>query len=258
MKILLLNGELAPANQCYFSNHYNPKLNLESFYKDTDFEYFVSSLYCSGDTLKKEKWKEFFKDIGVEDKLRFIIWKDCYLSSNNEVIKIYFRNIVPNLNRERYRFQNFMFFPHRQYLSNFDFAKRFWNYINQHWDKYNLEAHSIVFINDKPQTVNSFFRFSTNYDQCIPCNDGNSHSSSEGIYSSTLKNIIGDSFLVSSCNLKKEIEKFIGLKQQLDLQDCFTLLDDVAEKYHHNKTKEENRLNLIYKKGSRQWAVGSG
>ncbi|MGB3639492.1 MAG: DUF3883 domain-containing protein [Rivularia sp. (in: cyanobacteria)] len=246
LQLLLVNGKLATAGECYFSNHYKPKLNLESFYDNTDFEYFVSSLYCSDDTSSIEKWKDFFEKIGVVDKLRFIIWDERYLTNKIERLRIYFRSLGINANTDRYKFKNIVFFPHRQYLTNFHFAKIFWNYINHHWDEYNLDTDSIVFINDIPKAVNSYFKFSINYDKCIPCNDGNSHCSSEGIYSSSLKNIIGDTFLVASCNLKEKIENFIGLKQQLDLQDCLELLDDVAQKYHHDKSKEEMRLNLIY------------
>ena len=246
LNLLLMNGELAAAGECYFSNHYKPKLNLESFYDNTDFDKFVSPLYCNSDTPEKEKWKEFFKYIGVEDELRFNSYNECDLSNINEKIKTYFIKLDLNLYIKKYKFQNVMFFAHRKYLSKFDFAKKFWEYVNYHWNDLNLEQKSIVHMNQKSKEVDSLFRFFSNYDKCIPCNDGESHSSSEGIYSSTLKKIIGDTFLVASCNLKEKVEQFIGLKQQLDLQDCLKLLDDVAEKYHHDKSKEEIRLNLIY------------
>ncbi|MGI8502115.1 MAG: protein NO VEIN domain-containing protein, partial [Hassallia sp.] len=151
-----------------------------------------------------------------------------------------------NFSQERYKFQNIIFFPHREYLSNYDFAKRFWEYINFHWNDLKLGQKSIVFINNTPEKVDSVFKFSINHDASIPCNDGKSHSSSEGIYSSPVKKIVGDTFLVASCNLQDEIEQFIGLKQQLNLQDCLKLLDDIAESYHDNTSKEESRLNLIY------------
>ncbi|MDJ0695334.1 DUF3883 domain-containing protein [Mastigocoleus sp. MO_188.B34] len=245
LKLLLVNGQLAQANKCYFSNHYHPKLNLESFYKNTDFEYFVSSIYSSNDT-DKEKWKVFFKDIGVEEELRFINISEYYLSTDNERIKEYFIYIDIDIFQDSYQFQNIIHFPHRKYLSNSDFAKIFWEYINFHWNNLNLEQKSIVLIDNISKQVDSIFKFSIhNYDS-IPCNDGKSHSSSEGIYSSRLKKIVGDNFLVANCNLKEEIENFIGLKQQLDLQDCLELLDNLAELYHDNTSKEENRLNLIY------------
>ncbi|MEA5597393.1 sacsin N-terminal ATP-binding-like domain-containing protein [Rivularia sp. UHCC 0363] len=246
LNLLLVNGKLAAAGECYFSNHYNPKLNLESFYDNTDFDKFVSPLYCNSDTPDKEKWKEFFKYIGVEDELRFTIYNECTLSSRNEIIKKYFIKVGLNLYKPTYKFQNVIVFLHREYLSNFDFAKRFWEYVNYNWNDLNLDRNSIVLINDTPKQVYSLFKFLINNHAFIPCNDGNSHSSSEGIYSSNLKKIIDDTFLVASCNLKEKVEQFIGLKQQLDLQDCLELLDDVAEKYHHHKSKEEIRLNLIY------------
>ncbi len=202
LKLLLVNDNLAAAGECYFSNHYNPKLNLESFYDSTKFDKFVSSLYCDSDTSEKEKWKEFFKDIGVVDRLRFINFDERDLPNRSERVKKYFIALGLNLNIDKYRFKNIIFFPHREYLSNFKFAQRFWQHINYYWDEYSLEGNSIVFINGTSKQVDSIFKFSTNYDKCIPCNDGKSHSSSEDIYSSRLEKIISDTFLVASCNLK--------------------------------------------------------
>ncbi len=246
LNLLLVNGELAAAGICYLSNHYSPKLKLESFYENTDLKDFVSSRYCVGDTAEKEKWKNFFIDIGVAEELRFIMKSEFTLSSKEDRVKKYFRYIGFNLSQEHYTIQNFITFIHRKYLSNFDFAKKFWKYINFHWNDLKLDQKSILLINNTSQKVDSPFKFSINNDASIPCNDGKSHSSSEGIYSSRLENIVGDNFLVASCNLKDEIEKFIGLKQQLDLQDCLKLLNDIALVYHNNTNKEENRLNLIY------------
>jgi len=246
LNLLLVNGKLAAASKCYLSNHYNPKLNLESFYGNTNFDFFVNSIYCVGNTAEKENWKKFFIDIGVEEELRFTIYSEVTLSGKDDTAKKYFRYIALNLSQERYKFQNFIFFPHREYLSNCDFAKRFWEYINFHWNDLKLGQKSIVLINNTPEQVDSAFKFIINNDASIPCNDGKSHPSSEGIYSSRLKKIVGDTFLVASCNLKEEIENFIGLKQQLDLEDCLELLDNFAENYHDNTSPEEIRLNLIY------------
>ncbi|MBW4598522.1 MAG: transcriptional regulator [Calothrix sp. FI2-JRJ7] len=247
LNLLLMNGKLAAAHECYLSNHYKPKLNLESFYKNTDFEYFVSSKYCVGGTAEKEKWKLFLKDIGVEDELRFIIKHEYILSNTNHILKVYFKSLGLNLHGENYQFKNVIAFLHVQYLKHFDFAKIFWEYVNYHWDELNLGLNSIVLINNTPRQVDSLFKFAIKYLPSIPCNDGNSHSPySKSIYSSNLKRIVGDTFLIANCNLKEEIEKFIGLKQQLNLQDCLKLLDDIALIYHDNTNKEENRLNLIY------------
>ncbi len=246
LNLLLVNGKLAAASKCYLSNHYNPQLNLESFYGNTNFDFFVNSIYCVGNTAEKENWKKFFIDIGVEEKVRFTIYTEATLSSEVGRLKIYFRYIGLNLSQEGYKFQNIIFFPHREYLSNYDFAKRFWEYINFHWNDLKLGQKSIVLINNTPEKVDSVFKFSINYDASIPCKDGKSHSSSEGIYSSRLNKIVSDTFLVASCNLQDEIEQFIGLKQQLNLQDCLKLLDDIAKSYHDNTSKEEIRLNLIY------------
>lgn len=246
LNLLLVNGELEAAHKCYLSNHYNPKLKLESFYENTNFKAFVSSIYCANDANQKQRWKEFFIKIGVEEELRFVRREEVSLSCKNDRNQKYFQYIQLDLSQEYYKIKNFISFPHREYLSNFDFAKRFWEYIDFHWNDLPLNQKSMVLINDTPKEVDSPFKFSISNDASIPCNDQKSHSSSEGIYSSRLKKIVSDSFLVASCNLKEEVEKFIGLKQQLNLQDCLKLLDDIAERYLDRTSREESRLNLIY------------
>jgi hypothetical protein len=251
LKLLLVNGELVAAYKCYFSNHYKPKQNLESFYTNTGFEYFVSPLYCIDDTPEKEKWKDFFKNIGVTEEIRFTYKDKVTIVNQTERQKKYFRSIGLNTQQTSYEFQELIFFPHWEYLSNFDFAKRFWEYINFHWNDLNLALKPRVSIKNTLQQVtlkqvDSLFKFSIQNNPSIPCHDGKSHSPSEGIYSSHLKKIVGNTFIVASCNLKEEIENFIGLKQQLDLHDCLKLLDNIAESYQDNTSKEESRLNLIY------------
>ena len=76
LKLLVRNNNLALAKKCYLSNYYNPQQNLETFYEDTDFYQFVSSKYSEHESSNKEQWKEFFINIGVEEKVRFWIYND--------------------------------------------------------------------------------------------------------------------------------------------------------------------------------------
>ena len=45
LPILVKNGQLAPANECYLSNDYHPKQDLESLFASTEFHKIVSFIF---------------------------------------------------------------------------------------------------------------------------------------------------------------------------------------------------------------------
>jgi hypothetical protein len=247
LKLLVRGNILALAGKCYLSNYYNPKQNLESFYEDTDFDKFVSSRYCEYDSSNKDEWKEFFKNLGVKEEVRFWIYNDKReIQFSTKFGQAYLQVIGINNNQLKHFFQNFIHYPHHLYFNNFRFSQKIWRYINDNWDKLNLAKQSTVWKDNIPVQVISSFKVSVIYRYSIPCFDENCHNSFEGIYSNRIRELIGDCFPVSICSLKEEIEDFIGLKRELDLETCLTILDDIENKYTEHTDKQNRRLNQVY------------
>ncbi|MEA5551203.1 transcriptional regulator [Anabaena cylindrica UHCC 0172] len=247
LKVLVINNNLVAAGRCYLSNYYNPKQNLQTFYEDTDFDKFVSSKYLQHESSDKEQWKEFFINIGVEEEVRFWIYNDKReIQFSTQFGKAYLGVIGLDSNEQKHFFQNFIHYPHHVYFNNFRFSQKIWKYINDNWDRLNLGKQSTVWKNNIPVEVISSFKVSVIYRYSIPCFDEKCHNSSEGIYSNRIRELVGDCYNVCICSLKEEVEDFIGVKRELNVESCLTILDDIAEKYTEHTNKQDRRLNQVF------------
>ncbi|TRU98306.1 MAG: DUF3883 domain-containing protein [Microcystis wesenbergii Mw_QC_S_20081001_S30D] len=247
LKLLVRNNNLELAKKCYLSNYYNPQQNLETFYEDTDFYQFVSSKYSEHESSNKEQWKEFFINIGVEEKVRFWIYNDKReIQFSTQFEKEYLGVIGLDSNEQKHFFQNFIYYPHYVYFNNFRFSQKIWRYINDNWDRLNLGQQSKVWRNNIPVEVISYFQVSVKHNYSIPCFDEKCHKSSEGIYSNRIRELVGDCYNVCICSLKEEVEDFIGVKRELNVESCLTILDDIAEKYTEHTNKHDRRLNQVF------------
>lgn len=66
---------IIPANRCFFSDCYNPRLKLEEFYRKENF--YVSEKYLENDSTKIE-WRNFFIKIGVSEDLDYKEYKNLW------------------------------------------------------------------------------------------------------------------------------------------------------------------------------------
>nr|WP_092067907.1 caspase family protein [Dendrosporobacter quercicolus]NSL46839.1 caspase family protein [Dendrosporobacter quercicolus DSM 1736]SDL66017.1 Putative DNA-binding domain-containing protein [Dendrosporobacter quercicolus] len=63
IKLLTQIGSLCPAKDCFLSDYYKPRLEIE---KITEKDIFVCESYCEN-VLEKDEWKRFFKLLGVQE-----------------------------------------------------------------------------------------------------------------------------------------------------------------------------------------------
>lgn len=193
LKLLLKNGELAEANQCYLSNPYRPQQDLESLFAETDFHAIVSHEYIDNNNL--EDWKSFFLKIGVAEKIRiFDDPQDC----NYQVLEPYFQwlnqpsNLIYlNPTNTSYRISNVLLIDSfHDYSGNYDYYNKIWKYIIKTYDISYLDQKFLI--NNKP--FPSLFEFQVKSIKSIPCTDGQCHQPSE-VYSHSLKPYLKNSDL---------------------------------------------------------------
>ncbi len=77
LKLLTTRGTLMPADQCFFSDQYKPRLPLEEYLKAKE-DKFLSIDYVTSNTPRKEnedlaEWRRFFSMFGVQEDLHPII-----------------------------------------------------------------------------------------------------------------------------------------------------------------------------------------
>ena len=78
LKLLTTRGTLIPAEQCFFSDLYKPRLLLEEYLKSKE-DKFLSFDYVISNTPRKEnedlaEWRRFFMMLGVQEDLHPIIF----------------------------------------------------------------------------------------------------------------------------------------------------------------------------------------
>ncbi len=65
LKVLTTKNEFISAIDCFLSNYYTPEFQIESIIPDCNL---VSDIYCQNEN-ERNKWKIFFLEIGVKEKL---------------------------------------------------------------------------------------------------------------------------------------------------------------------------------------------
>ena len=63
IKLITQRGSLCPAKDCFLSDYYKPRIEIEKIIEN---DIFVSETYCL-DILEKDEWKRFFKLLGVHE-----------------------------------------------------------------------------------------------------------------------------------------------------------------------------------------------
>lgn len=87
IRLITQRGSLCPAEDCFLSNFYKSRMEIEEIIEN---DIFVSETYCL-DSLEKDEWKRFFKLMGVHEGIEAIQYRnklhrtalnDCGLNDN--------------------------------------------------------------------------------------------------------------------------------------------------------------------------------
>ena len=196
--LLLKNETLVVPTLCYFSKEYSPSTQIEDLLTGY-YDYFISPSFNSISSLSYAELKIFFKQIGVDEEI-----KRTNLGNNNFDI------------------------CHKEHLSKFDFAKRFWAYFQKNF--------SIFTTN-----INTKFKTYLQSNASIPCLD-NTLKTPNIVHSHKLKDLANDRSVTCCIDFSEPIESFIGLQQKLTIPKCFQLLNEIAS----IGDSEDKRIKRIY------------
>lgn len=235
LPILLKNGQLAPAKECYLSNNYHPKQDLESLFASTDFYKLVSPQYITENN--GELWKQFFLKIQVAEEIRvFKSEQPISIIFADDVGKAYLEYIQVNY-ADSYTMENFIEVSEiEDYIENYEFANKIWLYLKQNWDRMNLGIDSKIYINASKKIVSSVFKFSVTQYPSIPCIDKQCRKPAE-IYSysiPTKHDLIALGLPVSSIDFPSNIESFLGIKKTLDVRAYLQIIDNINANFSKN------------------------
>jgi Domain of unknown function (DUF3883) len=242
LNLLLKNGGLASATECYLSNEYQPIQDLEDLFSTTDFNKIVSPIYINQENA--EEWKYFFLKIGVCEEIRmeFILRQNVSFSLDY----IEFINKMEIIEEDlEYNSENLLFIEVLfDYYNNYNCSSKIWLHLTKNWERLNLSTDSRILVSNKWYQVSSFFKFIATQFESIPCTDSKCRKPAE-VYSYSLKSHLQDCNLpICSINFPSHIEEFLGIKRNLDIGACLPLLNKLSEdKFSENIIK---KVTFIY------------
>jgi hypothetical protein len=196
--LLLKNNTLALPTVCYFPKEYSPNTEIEDLLTGY-YDYFISPTFNSISGLSYSDLKTFFKQIGVDEEIR--------------------RSNVGN---------SYFDVSHKEHLSKFDFAKKFWAYFQKNQSLFTINTSSTfkTYIQSHPS---------------IPCLD-NAVRTPNVVHSYKLKDLVNDSSVTCGIEFSPEIETFLGLQQRLTISKCFQILNSIA----FSNSIDDKKIRLIY------------
>lgn len=196
--LLLKNNSLIVPTVCYFPKEYSPNTEIEDLLTGYN-DYFISPTFNSISGLSYSDLKTFFKQIGVEEEIR--------------------RSNVGN---------SYFDVSHKEHLSKFDFAKKFWAYFQKNQSLFTINTSSTfkTYIQSNPS---------------IPCLDSAVRTPNV-VHSYRLKDLVNDSSVTCGIEFSPELEAFLGLQQCLTVSKCFQILNSIAG----SNSADDERIKKIY------------
>jgi hypothetical protein len=238
--LLLTNGNFALPEMCLLPNIYQPELKIENLLSEGNF---IFANY-SEQNEDIPHWREFFKRIGVRDRIQLHLYKGGLLRSQilgltalTEGYLSYLdqAGIYPSntyIYREtQHSIIGFYYVDFFELTSVYSFSKIFWKQIFEHWEQIKeMEALSSYKTMISNNAIISFFRFYCQHYRCVPGSDQKCYKSKE-LYSHSLKTILGSTRLFADFgfDLTGEQEHWLGLHQVLSIQDCIQLLASIEQ-----------------------------
>ena len=196
--LLLKNNSLIAPTICYFPKEYSPNTEIEELLTGY-YDYFISPIFNTISGLSYPDLKTFFKQIGVEEEIR-----------RSNVGNSYFDVL------------------HKEHLSKFDFAKKFWAYFQKNQSLFTINTSSTfkTYIQSNPS---------------IPCLD-NAVRVPNVVHSYRLKDLVNDSSVTCGIEFSTDLETFLGLQQRLTVSKCFQILNSIAV----SNGTDDKKIRLIY------------
>ncbi|WP_395546911.1 MULTISPECIES: sacsin N-terminal ATP-binding-like domain-containing protein [unclassified Lacrimispora] len=263
IRLITKNGSFSPAEECYLSDFYKPRLEIE---KIIDKDIFVCETYCV-DVLEKDEWRRFLKMFGVHEGIKTIQlanklarkeliaagFNDRYFETDEKKFKP-FQTVFSSDSFSEVTTMNFIQLTE----NNPKFALRFWtDYIENYLPNIiNLPAIAFWGHHGMPgqtngNSVENYIPWFVRNIKCIPTTSEKCESSPFVLLNTSgILNISGKYLDVfNGPELSSEWRAFFNFRTNLELRDYLELLNrisvDVDEKGNIKKDNYK-RVQSIY------------
>ncbi|WP_310549880.1 sacsin N-terminal ATP-binding-like domain-containing protein [Paenibacillus glufosinatiresistens] len=263
LKLLTQRNSLCPAKDCYLSDYYKPRLEIEKILEE---DIFVQESYCTN-VLEKDEWKRFLKILGVQEGIKPLSYSQK--TSRAELIKEDFNDKYFETKDKRFTpaystfiadvFSNMLTMNFIQLTeNNSTFALKFWSDCIENYSPDIIKAPATAYwgyegrdgriTGDK---IENFIPWFVKNLKCIPTLSGECEaSSSVFLNTEEIKGISGKYLKVfKGPELSADWKSFFNFKTSLELSDYLTLLTKISADVDNNgflKNENYNKIQSVY------------
>lgn len=263
IKLLTQRGYLCSAKNCFLSNYYKPRLEIEEI---IGRDIFVSELYCEN-VHEKDEWKRFFKMLGVQEGISEILYpnrlssshlidtefKDKYFKTSDKIFKPFQSTFIAD------DFSDIITINYIQLTENNPkFALGFWSDYIESYLPNGIKAPAIAYwgYENRPgrtsgDEVENYIPWFINNIKCIPTISGECEiASSILLNTEEIKSMSGKYLPVfNGPELSSDWKAFFNFRTNLELTDYLELLSKISINIDDNgRVKNDNykRIQSIY------------
>lgn len=260
IKLLTMQGSLCRAKDCFLSDYYTPRLQIEDVLEE---DIFVCDSYCRNQA-DKDEWKRFFKMLGVQEGVNVIIYSakntnNCFIDLGFR--KDYFNSYTDYFYNGKFSAKSFsdMFnLSFLQFADNYFFSVRFWSDVVNHIDPKEMIKLSIAYWGysglggqESGNTVENYIHWTISNVECIPVLSKEcKKSSSVLVNSKEIKDLSGNYLPVfNGPELTSNWKSFFNFRTSLSLSDYLELLSAISldvDKNGEVKIGNQERIQSIY------------
>lgn len=254
LKILTSKGSLVAANECYLSNLYNPRVQIQDLIED---DIFVSSDYIANNNL--QDLKTLFNYMGVNEGFPLI-----YEPRKSKFDLILMGFSESYFEQHKNKFFNGYFTPHAykdisrftllDSLDIYEFSKVFWKDVIINSSAENIKKQVTAFWGYPDRAGDSEGNLLDNYvawfiqnKACIPGKNGNCYSAAEIFLNTEDISKIAINYLpvFDGPALSPDWRDFFQFKTKLMLNDYIFILTSIASDSNHKRSDQQQVIELI-------------
>lgn len=261
IKLKTKSGSLCPAEECYISDYYRPRLEMEELIKN---DVFVCETYCVN-IHEKEEWKRFLKMLGVQDGIKHLQYTKK-VSTAELTTAGFKKEYFANKNFQPFQsifpadvFSYLTTITYIQYTENNPkFAFKFWSDYIGNFSPDTINRLAIAFWGydgmqgrTSGNSVENYVPWFVKNIKCIPTISGKCEiTSSVFLNTEKIKDISGKYLNVfNGPELVPDWRAFFNFKTSLELKDYLELLSKISKDVDENgnvKNDNHKRIQLIY------------
>ena len=247
LPLLTSRDNLRQARFCYLPDVFSPKLPLENL---LDEDIFVSKNYLE-EGEEPGAWNRFLVKTGVRQEMELDL-DDRFFPINAEFKSRFgdywnfLQNHLPAYKKNAsHNLHSFLTPLYIKYAAGYDFAVAYWEILlHEKWRELLQKSSLARFVHSGGKSpVPSYFQFLVQTQPYFPAADGRCYPTPE-VYTSSLYSLVNGWAPVSYFELRPQQESLLGIRSELSLEDCLSILSAMAD---NPEQLNKERLSGLYR-----------